>query len=193
MGNNKEAWFKEAYANAFGRDPNADGKVPIIIHGDKTITESDLISWYLAETFPTGTQLIPTDTFQRLKMRRFIQEVPGKLIAAFYSTRNYHLKTEEEKIQVVNKILENLRIVEREIEGPYVLGDTFSLADILLYPWLERWCVNENLFGIKFPEELTKLKTFISAVQSRPSVKKALSEVSEEFYTNGYLSYLKPE
>jgi glutathione S-transferase len=74
-----------------------------------------------------------------------------------------------------------------------VLGETFSLADILLYPWLERWCVNENLFGIKFPEELTKLKTFISAVQSRPSVKKALSEVSEEFYTTGYLSYLKPE
>jgi glutathione S-transferase len=81
--------------------------------------------------------------------------------------------------------------VEKEIEGPYVLGETFSIADILLYPWLERWCVNEKLFGIKLPEELVKIKAFINAVQSRPSVQKARSEVSDEYYVKGYESYLK--
>jgi glutathione S-transferase len=125
-------------------------------------------------------------------LRRFIQEVPGKLISAFYSTRNYHIKNEAEQAEVINKLLENLRIVEREIQGPFVLGDTFTLADALLYPWFERWSVNEQLFGIKLPEELTKIKAFIAAVQSRPSVQKALSEVTEEFYVKGYESYMKP-
>lgn len=44
----KEAWFTEIYKKAFGSDPNSDGKVPVIIHGDNILTESDLISWYIA-------------------------------------------------------------------------------------------------------------------------------------------------
>jgi glutathione S-transferase len=66
--------------------------VPILIHGERIITESDLISWYVGETFTTGNEIIPADSFQKLKARRFIQEIPGKLITAFYSTKGYHLK-----------------------------------------------------------------------------------------------------
>ncbi len=51
----KEASFTEIYKKAYGRDPNSDGKVPVIVHGDNVLAESDLISWYIAETFSTGT------------------------------------------------------------------------------------------------------------------------------------------
>ena len=50
----KESWFTETYKKAFGNDPSSDGKVPVIIHGDNILTESDLISWYIAETFSSG-------------------------------------------------------------------------------------------------------------------------------------------
>ncbi len=44
----KTAEFAEIYSKAYGRDPEAPaGKVPILIHGEKIITESDLICWYL--------------------------------------------------------------------------------------------------------------------------------------------------
>jgi glutathione S-transferase len=75
--------------------------VPVLIHGNKTIAESDLISWYLAESFPTGTSLIPEDPFERLRVRRFIQEVPGKLISAFYSTMHFSTKSQQEQKAVI--------------------------------------------------------------------------------------------
>lgn len=48
---NKEPFFTETYRKAYAHDPSSDGKVPILLHNDKILTESDLISWYLAETF----------------------------------------------------------------------------------------------------------------------------------------------
>ena len=48
---NKDAFFKDNYAKAYAHDPNSDGKVPVLIHGDRIITESDLLAWYVAETF----------------------------------------------------------------------------------------------------------------------------------------------
>jgi glutathione S-transferase len=59
----KEAWFTEAYLKAYGHDSSSNGKVPILIHGDTVITESDLISWYVAESFPSGNELIPENRF----------------------------------------------------------------------------------------------------------------------------------
>jgi hypothetical protein len=51
----KPAEFTQIYRKAYGNDPKSDGKVPILIHGDKIFAESDLISWYVAEEFQTGT------------------------------------------------------------------------------------------------------------------------------------------
>lgn len=60
---NKEPFFTETYRKAYAHDPSSDGKVPILIHGDSFLAESDLVSWYIAETFSSGTELIPKNTF----------------------------------------------------------------------------------------------------------------------------------
>ena len=44
----KEPFFKELYAKAVGRDPNNDGKVPILIHNGQIMAESETVCWYLA-------------------------------------------------------------------------------------------------------------------------------------------------
>ncbi len=59
----KEAFFTETYKKAYAHDPASDGKVPVLIYNDIVLAESDLISWFVAETFDSGTQLIPKDTF----------------------------------------------------------------------------------------------------------------------------------
>lgn len=45
---NKEQYFKDLYSKAFAHNPKNEGMVPILVHGDKIIAESDLIAWYLA-------------------------------------------------------------------------------------------------------------------------------------------------
>lgn len=60
--------------------------------------------------------------------------------------------------------------MEDNIQGPYVLGENISLADLFVYPWLERWCVQESLFGISIPENLAKVRGLKTAVEKRASV-----------------------
>jgi glutathione S-transferase len=44
----KTKFFSEAYGRALGGDPSSNGKVPVLIHGDRYITESQLVCWYMA-------------------------------------------------------------------------------------------------------------------------------------------------
>lgn len=68
--------------------------------------------------------------------------------------------------------------MEDSIQGPYVLGENISLADLFVYPWLERWCVQETLFGISIPKGLKKVKGLKAAVEKRPSVAETKKETS---------------
>lgn len=76
------------------------------------------------------------------------------------------------------KIAETLEQVDKNIVGPFVLGEEFSMGDIMLYPWLERWSVLESMFGLTIPLTLTKIHRFVAAMKSRASVKTALANVS---------------
>lgn len=90
---NKEPYFTETYHKAFGHDPSSNGKVPILIDGDKTLTESDLISWYLAENYQTGTNLIPNDAFDKLRLRHFAQ-THGKISGATFGFFGFGKKSQ---------------------------------------------------------------------------------------------------
>ena len=112
------------------------GKVPVLIHGDRIMAESEMISWYLAEEFKTGTDLIPKDTLQRARVRYFTQIYPPKLYSSFHGFLTFHKKSEEKKKQLVDKTVKYLEEIENIIEGPYLFGESFTLADVALYPWL---------------------------------------------------------
>lgn len=89
---NKEPFFTETYLKAFGHDPLSNGKVPILIEGDRILTESDLISWYVAENYETGTQLIPENAYDRLRLRWFVAH-NGKVTGSFSSFFGWGKKT----------------------------------------------------------------------------------------------------
>jgi glutathione S-transferase len=79
----KGEFFEQTYRKALGNDPKSDGKVPILIHGQHCLTESEPVCWYLAETFPSGSTLIPADTFQRARMRLLISNECANLVELF--------------------------------------------------------------------------------------------------------------
>lgn len=65
----------------------------------------------------------------------------------------------------MKKIDQALNKIEKEIVGPFVLGEQFSLADIFIYPWFERWCTHEKLFNITIPKDLTNIHAFIEVMR----------------------------
>jgi glutathione S-transferase len=88
----KSQEFKDIYSKAYARDPDNAGKVPVLIHGDLILAESDLISWFVAEEYSTGTQLIPKGSFDRLRVRRFIQHTTDKVTSVLFTFKGFHLK-----------------------------------------------------------------------------------------------------
>lgn len=69
-----------------------------------------MVAWYLAEKFNTGTQLIPEQAFDRLRLRFFVQNC-GKIIGAFYGFIGYNKKSKEDQ----DKQLANVNKVFTEI------------------------------------------------------------------------------
>jgi glutathione S-transferase len=107
--------------------------------------ESDLISWYLAEKYKSGMELIPDDAYDRLRMRWIIQE-NGKFIGLFYGFKGFKSKSTEEQQKHINSLNVTLHKMEQNLVLPYIMGQNFTLADILICPWLFRCCVFEKLF-----------------------------------------------
>ena len=161
--------------------------VPILVDGDKTFCESDLISWYIAEKFPTGTKLIPKDLGERLKMRMFINNYASKIITSFYSFKDWSLKSEDEKEKLCEKARSNFEEFEKALVLPYAMGEDFTLADIMIYPWFERWPVLEHYVKLSIDKKNEKILKWIENIQKRESVKK--TRQSDEYYIEGYKSY----
>ncbi len=65
------------------RDPaylalNPGGYVPTLVHGDRVLTESRIISEYLDEAFPSPP-LMPTDPYERWRVRRWTKQIDDSL------------------------------------------------------------------------------------------------------------------
>jgi len=120
---------------------NPIGKVPSLILGDgSVIIESDVISEYLIEKYPTqGTNLIPTTVDERIKARLIARLNDLYLWPATMNLWKAHYEvikwlTYPKLMLDVNEIHKQLRILEKFIGSPYAAGETRSLADASLIP-----------------------------------------------------------
>lgn len=96
----KGDFFRGLYSKATGRDPKSDGKVPILVHGDTILTESEVVCWYLTETFKGGSQLIPQDPLQRAKMRLMLSKEGARIIELFSKPKNGLADIEAFKVEL---------------------------------------------------------------------------------------------
>ena len=61
---------------------------------------------------------------------------------------------QEKQVQSINKMLAELN---DNIVLPYALGNQFTMADVLIYPWFARWSALETHIGFKIDEKFTKI------------------------------------
>lgn len=111
---------------------NPMGKIPAIVHRGQTVTEAAAILTYLGDAFPEQNLAPRNDDPARAKYLRMMFFVATCFEAAVMDKINP--RTREIPMSAVG--WGNWADVSRTIEeailpGPYVLGDTFTMVDVL--------------------------------------------------------------
>lgn len=125
----------------FLRDINASGRLPVLQDGDRFLTESNAICFYLAN----GTNLVPEGHFDQADMLRWMfweqsSHEPNIATLRFWMRFvGLDALTEAQRIQISGKreaALAALDLMERHLaDRRWFAGDEFSLADICLFAY----------------------------------------------------------
>ena len=146
---------------------NPMGKVPAIRHGDALITEQPAVFLYLADLYPEA-KLAPLigdplrgpylrwmvyygSCFEPALVDKSMQRAPAAPSTCPYGDFDTMLKTLTDQLE----------------QGPYLLGDTFSAADVL-------WGTALNWTTMfKLVPELPVIRAYIDRVLARPAMQRA--------------------
>jgi len=173
---NKSPEFEEKYAKA-NPLPNARAKVPLLqVDDDTFLCESSIVTEYIAELY--DSPLLPSSLPDRATVRLF-SELCGNTFSYFplLMAAPDDLET---NIQIFRDCLVNADAFLRHShpDGPFLLGDRFTLAECSFAPFMQWSCVvlpaftekKLNLLQLCRDLELDRLRRWIEAVLVRPSV-----------------------
>jgi glutathione S-transferase len=152
---------------------NPMGKIPAIKHGDVLVTEQAAVYMYLAELYPEA-KLSPAigdplrgpylrwmvfygSCFEPAVMDRAQKREPGPSSSSPYGDFDTTLGL----------------VVKQLAKGPWLLGDTFTAADVLWGAALS-WVT-----GFKLVPELPEIKAYIDRFNARPAVARARAKDKE--------------
>ena len=140
----------ETHADEFKR-LNPRHKIPVLRHGSLVLTESAAIIQYLGETFPHAAEIYaPDDAPGRARLREWCYFIMSELDAgSLYVVRRHdglkqiYGEAPAAVASAKSYFLHNVETMAARIggEGPYLLGEKLSAADILLVTCLD-WAVS---------------------------------------------------
>ena len=149
---------------------NPSGKIPVLKDGDDVITDSTAIMTYLADkhgalTFPAGTV---ARAHQDALTHCILDEIDAVLWTA---ARHSFILPEDKRVPAIKEPLkwEYARNIDRlmdGLKGPYLMGETFTLADILL-AHCGTWARSAG-----FPTENARFAEYVKACRARPAFQK---------------------
>jgi glutathione S-transferase len=154
---------------------NPRGKVPVLVHtapeGEVLISESSVINEYLEEVFP-NPPLMPATPAKRAHVRAMVYLFDTELspTTGLLIIEKLLKKPEEQRADFVAERLAKTRdvlarLVEMMEDGPYLAGDSFTLADASYIPVLSVMAP----CGIILEREFPKLAKWFAEVKKRPS------------------------
>jgi glutathione S-transferase len=160
---------------------NPLGKVPaLVLDNGQLVAESEVINEYLEDKFPEKP-LLPKDAEGRARVRSFSRmhdlylDPPMRALFPQLSAKEKDTKLIQEKLTEISTRLDQLESMLSN--GPWAIGDMFTLADAALTPTIFFYANFLPAFGGKSPfEGHPKLKAWWDRVQERPSAKKVLGE-----------------
>ena len=153
---------------------NPAGKIPVLIDGEMTLTESVAIVMYVAEKFPDAA-LMPTDAKQRAEALRWIFFVVTEVESHLWAIAQHRFALPEDKrvpaveATCVWQLQREFRVLEKFLSvRPFITGDTFTAADILVTHCLT-WALSAKLDGVgeaslAYIERMKQRPAFVRAV-----------------------------
>lgn len=154
------------------------GKIPLLIVGEgHLIPESSIIIEYLDENVD-GPRLIPADP-ELARRTRFLTSFADSYVndtfqTIFWDSRKPEAAREPQRVAAAAETLQTvLRFLEDQLRvGPWLLGETFSMADCALIPPLVYMAKGGRL------EAYPNLAAYTGRAVERPSVARVLQEAA---------------
>jgi len=156
---------------------NPKGRVPALETPRGVLTETAAILEFVASTHPKAG-LMPADPFDAATMRSAMIYFASTMhVNHAHAMRGARWADDasswaDMKQKIPQTMTESAAYVEEHvIKGPFVMGDTFTLADPYLFV-ISTWLPGDGVDMAQFP----KLARFHTAMWDRPSVRMALSD-----------------
>ena len=152
---------------------NPMGKVPVIVHRGVVITEVAAICCYLADAFPAAGLAPPIGDPQRGTYLRWLVFEPASLEPAIID-RMLQRPPGVPRALGYGDLDTTLEVVARAVTpGPYLLGERFSAADVLIGSAL-RWGTMMGAVAQR-PE----FAAYVDRLADRPAMQRALAKDQE--------------
>lgn len=155
------------------RAHNPIGKVPALLDGDATLTDSTAILTYLADKH--GSFTAPAGTVPRAKQDSVTQFALDELDAPLWvAARHSFVLPEEHRLPAIKDSLKweyarSLSRLSSRLTGPFLMGDQMTIADIITAHCL-MWGM-----AIKFPAPEGALADYVTRMRARPAYARAMS------------------
>ena len=156
---------------------NPKGRVPALVTERGILTESPAILLYIAQSFPAARLAPLDDPYTLAKMQAVNSYLCSTVhVAHAHRVRAYRWTDDEAAVLTMQKktpqnMSECFAMIERDmLAGPWVLGETYSVADPYLFT-LARWLEGDSVDVKKFP----KVHAHMQRISERPAVKKVLA------------------
>ena len=157
---------------------NPNGLIPVLVDGELVLYETAAICLHLADRHPEARLAPPLGTAARAEFYKWLIHLTNtlqpELITYFYPDRRADDAAMAARIKVhaERRVGEMLDRIEAHLQasGPYLLGDTFTVADLFLF-MLGRWTR-----GFTNPaRNRPALRRLMERVTDRPAVKRTLA------------------
>lgn len=157
---------------------NPKGRVPVLqTDGGALLTETGAILDYIAAIAP-GAGLVPPAPEDAAQMRSVMYYLGTTMhVNHAHKMRGHRWADQPSSIEDMKaKVVQNMResaqyFTDACLQGDYVLGDRFSLADPYAY-MLCTWLEGDGVALEGFPE----IQAFLARMNARPSVKSAIAQ-----------------
>lgn len=155
---------------------NPAGQVPCLELDDGSfLSEITAICEYVEEKHPNPA-LIGTTSEERAVTRMWVRRLDLNIVEPMANGFRYAegLALFKSRMRTIPQAADDLKAIAREklawldgqMQGPWIAGDRFTLADILLFGFLEFGAQ----VGQKIDEKLLKLNDWYGRVAARPAV-----------------------
>ncbi|KAL4200584.1 hypothetical protein AMTRI_Chr02g254320 [Amborella trichopoda] len=145
-------------------------KIPVLIHGDKCVSESLIIVQYVDEVWK-NSPLLPEDPYERAVARFWADFVDKKV---YESATRIWTRKGDARAEAAKDFIESLKILESSLgDKSFFGGEKLGFVDVALVPFVDWFHAYEVHGGFSVAAECPKIDAWAKRCKEKESVSMA--------------------